>query len=95
MKTKKNVIQPVRLSPDSEYRLLAYATAAGIGAFFANQGVEAQVAESQCLGPYPHTMIKGDGGGVYGTYHYMDVDGDGTNDFNLNVDTFRVNMAFQ
>jgi hypothetical protein len=92
MKTRIIFKRPVQLNPDSEYRLLAYATAAGVGAFFTPHRVEAQVVESQALGPYPHILSKGTGAGYYKTYNYMDVDGDGISDFNLNVDSFRVNM---
>jgi hypothetical protein len=94
MKLKRNIKQICQLTPDSENRLFAYATAASLGAFFAGQNVEAQVVESSALAPYPHTLIKGvsPGTGYYGTYFYIDVDGDGAPDLNLNVDTFRVNI---
>ncbi|HVU28445.1 MAG TPA: hypothetical protein VHG71_12005 [Verrucomicrobiae bacterium] len=94
MKLKKDTKQITQLTPDSENRLYAYATAASLGAFFVGQSVEAQVVESTALAPYPHTLIKGvpPAVGYYGTYFYIDVDGDGTPDLNLNVDTFRVNI---
>ena len=84
-----------QLSTDSQSRLMAYTTAAGLGAFFAGQNAEAQVTASAALAPYPHTLITGmpPAGGDYGTYFFMDVDGDGTRDFIFNVDPLRVNMG--
>lgn len=90
MKTQKAI--SLQLTLDSQNRLLAYTTAAGLGAFFAGQNVHAQVVASQALAPYPANLVKGAGSGAYQTYNYLDIDGDGTADFNLNVDTFRVNM---
>ena len=91
-KIQNNSEHPHLTALDSRNRLLAYTTAAGLGAFFAGQAVEAQVVESQALAPYPHDLSKGAGTGYYHTYNYLDIDGNGTPDFNLNVDTFRVNM---
>ena len=79
MKRKKESAQ---LSPDSQHRLIAYTTAAGLGAFFAGQSVEGQVTESAAFAPYPATLLPGGGTGVYGFYHYFSVDG-GTPQFNL------------
>ena len=42
-----------RFTPDSQKRLLAYTTAAGLGAFFAGQNAEAARTLSLALGPYP------------------------------------------
>ena len=42
MKAKINSSQTPRMTEDSQRRLLAYTTAAGIGAFFAGQTAEAQ-----------------------------------------------------
>ncbi len=90
MKTPKVI--SLQLTADSQNRLLAYTTAAGLGAFFVGQNAQAQVVASQALAPYPANLAKGAGAGYYHTYNYLDIDGDGTADFNLNVDTFRVNM---
>ena len=92
MKVKRNVKEVQPLTTDSQKRLVAYATAASLGAFFATQSGEAQVVESPTLAPYPHNLVKGAGTGYYKTYNYLDIDGDGTPDLNLNVDTFRVNI---
>ena len=73
-----------QLSNDSQDRLLAYTTAAGLGAFFAGQNVGAQVIESAAFAPYPHTIIPGVGIGPYGAYHYFSIDGGKTN-FNLAI----------
>jgi hypothetical protein len=92
MNAKSSVGKLASWTLDSENRLLAYATAASFGAFFAGTAVEAQVVESSALAPYPRTLSKGAGTGYSHTYNYMDIDGDGTPDLNLNVDTFRVNI---
>jgi hypothetical protein len=93
MKTEKTSTPISQLTPEAQARLVAYTTAAGLGAFFVAQPSEAVVLNSGCLGPYPNTFVRGDGTGYYFTYHYMDVDGNGTNDFNFNVDNFRINIG--
>ena len=93
MKSIKSAGQMSHFKTDSQNRLLAYTTAAGFGAFFAGQHVEGQVTASAALAPYPHTLIKGAGAGVYKTYFYLDVDGDGTPDFLLNIDTYRIKFG--
>ena len=82
-----------RFTTDSQKRLLAYTTAAGLGAFFGGQNSEAAPALSQGLGPYPHTLIPGMGTGVYHNYFYFDVDGNGTPDFNLGVNSRRIDIS--
>ena len=74
MKTKTNMKPASRLTSDSQSRLVAYTAAAGLGAFFGGQTVEGQVTESHA----PFTLFL-DG---Y-AYQYLDIDGDGTNDFKL------------
>lgn len=93
MKDKESIKGTGQLTTDSQQRLLAYTTAAGLGAFFAGQNAEAQVTASAALAPYPHTLQKGLGTGYYKTYNYLDIDGDGTTDFNLNVDNWRVDIS--
>jgi hypothetical protein len=85
MKKKENSPQTTPLTPDSHERLIAYTTAAGLGAFFAGQSVEAQVTESAAFAPYPATLIPGQGTGAYGIYHYFSVDGGSTPDFNFTI----------
>ena len=41
MENKKATVQAPHLKPDSQNRLIAYSTAASLGAFFAGQSVEA------------------------------------------------------
>ncbi len=85
MKSKKDTTPIARLTPDSQNRLLAYTTAAGLGAFFAGQNAEAQVTESAAFAPYPATLLPLGGTGAYGIYHYFSVDGGATPDFNLTI----------
>jgi hypothetical protein len=93
MKSGKNDGKTHQLTNDSQNRLLAYTTAAGLGAFFAEQNVEAQVTASAALAPYPQTLAIGSGLGASLTYFYIDVDGNGTNDLLLDVNTFRVTIS--
>jgi hypothetical protein len=93
MKPIKISPQAPRMTADSQKRLLAYTTAAGIGAFFAGQSAEAQATLSLALGPYPHILAPGAGTGSYKTYFYFDVDGNGSLDFNLAVSPTRVDIG--
>lgn len=85
--------QHAALTSDSQKRLIAYTTAAGLGAFFAGQAVEAQVVESPAFSSYPQNLARGGGTGAYQTYFYLDIDGDGTPDFNLSVNNWRVDIS--
>jgi len=93
MKDQKSSHQTGQFSPELQNRLLAYTTAASLGAFMAAPAAEAQVTPSACLGPYPNLLVRGDGTGYYYTYHYMDVEGTGAYNFLLNVDNFRINIT--
>ena len=95
MKNDKNGIETSTLSTDSESRLIAYTTAASLGAFFASHNAEAQIVESQAFAPYPATILPPPGGGgVYiangpngfsGYYHYFSIDGSPTPEFALTI----------
>ncbi|HVU28443.1 MAG TPA: hypothetical protein VHG71_11995 [Verrucomicrobiae bacterium] len=78
MKSAKNVRQNNHLAPDSQRRLIAYTTAAGLGAFFSGQNADAQVTASAALAPYPATLPSDSGTNT--ADFAFDVDGDGTND---------------
>jgi hypothetical protein len=93
MKDQKNPNQTGQFNPELQNRLLAYTTAAGLGAFMAAPSAHAQVTPSACLGPYPSVLVKGDGTGYYYTYHYMDIEGTGNNNLLLNIDNFRINIT--
>lgn len=93
MKKQSTHQQRDRFTPDSQRRLLAYTTAAGLGAFFGGQNAEAAPTLSLGLGPYPHTLIPGAGTGYYHNYFYFDVDGNGTPDFNLGVNSKRIDIS--
>ncbi len=83
MKTTKKSGQVKRLAPDSQKRLVAYTTAAGLGAFFAGQSAEAQVTASAAFAPYPATLPAATDTNTVD--FAFDVDGDGTNDFQFIV----------
>lgn len=83
MKTRENAGQVKYLAPDSQKRLIAYTTAATFGAFFGGQSVKAQVVESTALAPYPATLQADTGTNTVDLP--FDVDGDGTNDFELYI----------
>jgi len=87
MKTKTNLKPASRLTPDSQSRLVAYTAAAGLGAFFGGQTVEGQVTESHALASYPVTLL---GARLPSPYVYLDIDGDGTNDFKFGISHYEV-----
>jgi hypothetical protein len=94
MKNEKIAGQTAQLTVDSQNRLLAYTTAVGLGAFFAQQNAGAQVVESSAFATYPQTLVPGSGTGYYHTYFYLNVDGS-TNgpEFNLDVNSWRVDIS--
>ena len=97
MKTKRNTRQTAHLALDSQKRLIAYTTAAGLGAFFAGQGAEAQVVQSSVLVngvsmSYPFNVATPNGAGTYGNYFYLNIDGGG-NELNLVPNNWRVTLG--
>jgi hypothetical protein len=99
MKTKGHIRQVTRLTHDSQKRLLAYTTAAGVGAFFAGQGAEGQVLESSVIvngNPmsYPLNLGVPNGGGPNKDYFYLNIDGAASgHEFNLVPNTWRVTFG--
>jgi hypothetical protein len=83
MKPTKNVLQNKHLALDSQKRLIAYTTAAGLGAFFGGQSAKAQVTESAAFASYP-AILPADSG-TNTTDFEFDVDGDGSNDLQFVV----------
>jgi hypothetical protein len=89
MKANNNkAVQSPQLNSDSQHRLVAYTTAAGLGAFFVSQSAEAQVTLSSAF-VYPATMNIETGAAGY---NYINIDGVG-NEFNLDVTSTRVTMG--
>lgn len=82
-------------SSESQKRLLAYTTAASLGAFLAGQNAEAAPTLSLALGDpgYPHTLLPGAGVGYYKNYFIFDVDGNATLDFILGVNSRRIDIS--
>jgi hypothetical protein len=85
MKDVKNSTQPSRMSADSQKRLLAYSTAASLGAFFAGQNAEAAVVQAPGLAPYPLVVLPQPLGSTNGTYHYLSIEGGSITNFVLNI----------
>ncbi len=85
MKDIKNSSQPAPLSADSQKRLLAYSTAASLGAFFAGQNAEAAVVQAPGLAPYPHVVLPQPVGSTNGTYHYLSIEGGSITNFVLTI----------
>lgn len=86
--TRKYMEETKRLSPtpsESQNRLLAYSTAASLGAFFAGQSTEAAVVQAPGLAPYPHVILPQPLGSTNGTYHYLSIEGGGLTNFIFNV----------
>ena len=67
------------MTSDSQSRLVAYTAAAGLGAFFGGQTVEGQVTESHAIA-VPSQILA--------PIVYLDIDGDGTNDFKFERDSY-------
>jgi hypothetical protein len=74
MKKTTPTRQPAQLTSESQRRLIAYSTAAGLGAFFGGHNALGQVTESKGLAPYPRVMVTQ-------ITNSFDIDGDGVNDF--------------
>jgi hypothetical protein len=84
MKKQNRAQEALQLTPLSQSRLVAYTTAASLGAFFTSQSADAQVVESPAFAPYPATILPPPAaGGIYitngpngfsGAYHYFTVD---------------------
>ncbi|MGH7955365.1 MAG: hypothetical protein ACREOZ_05335, partial [Gloeomargaritales cyanobacterium] len=71
------------MAPDSQKRLIAYTTAAGLGAFFGGQSAEAQVTASSAFVAYPAILPSDTGTNT--TDFAFDVDGDSSNDLQFIV----------
>ena len=85
MKNTKIPAQPSRLTADSQKRLLAYSTAAGLGAFFAGQNAEAALVQAPGLGSYPVTVLPHPVGSTNGTDFYLSIEGGTVTNFDLNI----------
>lgn len=85
MKTTKIPAQSSSMTADSQNRLLAYSTAASLGAFFAGQSTEAAVVQAPGLAPYPLVILPQPAGSTNGTYHYLSIEGGSITNFVLNI----------
>src|ERR1700742_4162331 len=83
MKNDDSSVQRSKLSADSRNRMLAYSTAAGLGAFFGGQNAQAVVVQAPGLGAYPVVLLPGPIGSPNGTDHYLDFDGGNITNFDL------------
>ncbi|HTV40000.1 MAG TPA: PEP-CTERM sorting domain-containing protein [Candidatus Sulfotelmatobacter sp.] len=90
-KTLKNAGQAASFTHDSQKRLLAYTTAASVGAFFVSQSAGGQVVESSAL-TYPITLAQNSPLGANHDYYYLNIDGGG-DEFNLVPNTWRVTFG--
>jgi hypothetical protein len=77
--------QSSKLTADTQSRLLAYSTAASLGAFFAGQSTEAALVQAPGLAPYPHVFLPGPVGSTNGSEFYLSVDGGNKTNFTLNI----------
>lgn len=83
MKNIKLSTQPSKLTADSQNRLLAYSTAASLGAFFAGQNAGGAVLQAPGLAPYPLVVLPQPVGSTNETDHYLSIEGGSTTNFNL------------
>lgn len=81
MKTKPHAGNRKHLTLDSQQRLAAYTTAAGLGALFAGQCVQGEVVQSAALAPYPAILPSSTSSNT--VEFPFDVDGDGTDDLRI------------
>ena len=80
-----NSTPPSPMSADSQKRLLAYSTAASLGAFFAGQNAEAAVVRAPGLAPYPVVILPQPVGSTNGTYLNLSIEGGSITNFLLNI----------
>jgi hypothetical protein len=85
MKDLQNSTRPSPISSDSQKRLLAYSTAASLGAFFAGQNAEAAVVQAPGLAPYPLVILPQPVGSTNGTNHYLSIEGGSITNFVLEI----------
>ena len=83
MKNIQTSREPSRMTPDSQSRLLAYSTAASLGAFFASQSAEAAVVQAAGLAPYPHVFLPPALGATNANNFYLSIDGGSITNFQL------------
>jgi len=83
MKDIKPSTQPSKMSADSQTRLLAYSTAASLGAFFSGQNAEAAVVQAQGLAPYPHVFLPPALGVTGQNDFYLSIEGGSITNFHL------------
>lgn len=81
----KDTTQPSPMSADSQKRLLAYSTAASLGAFFAGQNADAAVVQAPGLAPYPLVVLPQPLGSPIGTNHYLSIEGGSITNFVLEI----------
>jgi len=85
MKNDKLSAQPSPMSADSQKRLLAYSTAASLGAFFAGQSTEAEVVQAAGLAPYPHVFLPPALGVTGQNNFYLSIEGGTITNFHLYI----------
>ena len=84
MKDIKTSAQASQMSADAQKRLLAYSTAAGLGAFFAGQNAEATVVQAPGLAPYPHVFLPPPlGVATNANDFYLSIEGGSITNFHL------------
>jgi hypothetical protein len=85
MKTQKISSPNKHLAHDSQKRLLAYSTAAGLGAFFAGQNAGATLVQAPGLAPYPLVVLPQPLGSTNATDHYLSIEGGSVTNFDLYI----------
>lgn len=83
MKNTQTSPQPPAMSTEMQNRLLAYSTAASLGAFFAGQSAEAAVVQSPGLAPYPHVFLPPGLGETNANNFFLSIEGGSITNFQL------------
>src|SRR5450432_3228918 len=81
----KTSSQLSRISSDSQDRLMAYTTAASLGAFFAGQNAKATLVQAPGLGGYPLVVLPQPLGSTNATDHFLSIEGGSITNFDLNI----------
>ena len=85
MKVNKVPTQSSRMTADTQSRLLAYSTAAGLGAFFAGQNAGAALVQAPGLAPYPHVFLPQPLGSTNATDLFLSIEGGSVTNFELYI----------
>ncbi|MFO1475343.1 MAG: hypothetical protein U1F98_01670 [Verrucomicrobiota bacterium] len=83
MKNAKTSTQQSSATADSQNRLLAYSTAASLGAFYVGGNAQAALVQAPGLAPYPHVILAPPPGTATESHHYLSIESGSKTNFDL------------